>query len=72
MRVSFNAHSVFVATIGKHNNLLHWDEMKTTLKLEAIDIEQTSVHSGLICEAPIQVGVLRNSFFTHNIPAKPT
>lgn len=41
MRVSFNAHSVFVATIGKHSNLLHRDEMKTTLKLEAIDIEQT-------------------------------
>lgn len=39
MRVDCNAQSVILVTIGKQNYPLHWDEMKTTLKLKASDIQ---------------------------------
>lgn len=39
MRVDCNAKSVILLTIGKQNNPLPWDEMKTTLKLKACDIQ---------------------------------
>ena len=41
MKVDCNAQSVILVTIGKQSYPLSWDEMKTTLKLKASDIQQT-------------------------------
>lgn len=41
VRVDCNAQSVSLVTIGKQNYPLHGNEMRTTLKLKASDIQQT-------------------------------
>lgn len=41
MRVDCNAQSVFLATIGKQNYPLLWNEMTTTLKVKSNGMQQT-------------------------------